>query len=260
MDVVLPAGGRLTDEMARATGVTVKALLRVDGETLLERTLSLLRQVPGLDRLVVVGPREIAGRPEAALADACLPEGETGPENLLRGLAHLGEQRAGEGGWGPDDEVLVLATDLPYLRAADFAELLEARSPDAGVTAPIHTRAQFEAEFPDCRIQYVPLRDGYWTLGSVLVMRPAAIMAARPRLESVFAARKSNLAMARVLGPLFVLRFLLRALAVPDLERRCEALLGVKVAAVRGCSPRLAYDIDDMGDWDYLLRHPAVGR
>jgi CTP:molybdopterin cytidylyltransferase MocA len=256
LDVVLPAGGMLAGELADATGVRVKALLPLGPDTLLGRTLALLRQVPGLGRLVVVGPPELLAHSSAAAADALVPAGESGPENIQRGLAFLREGLS----WQPGERALVVATDLPFLQPGDIAELLARCPAGAALAAPVHTRPQFEAAFPGSPIEYVRLRDAEWTMGCGFVVAPAALAVAQPHLDRIFAARKNQLHMARLLGPVFVARFLLHALALADIERRCTSLLQVPVAAVQGCSPRLAYDIDDLGDWNYATSHYADGR
>lgn len=256
LDVVLPAGGMLEGEFAAATGVRVKALLPLGAGTVLSRTLAVLRQVPGLGRLVVVGPPELLEHPSTAGADGLVPAGATGPENIQRGLAFLRDGAS----WQPAERALVVATDLPFLQPEDLTDLL-ARCPEgATLAAPVHTRPQFEARFPDSPIVYVRLRDAEWTMGCGFVVSPAALLVAQPHLDRIFVARKSQLGMARLLGPVFIARFLLHALTLADVERRCAALMGVPVAAVQGCSPRLAYDIDDLGDWDYVTKHYADGR
>ena len=47
--------------------------------------------------------------------------------------------------------------------------------------------------------EYVRLRDGKWTMGGVFLVNPAALEANRLHIERVFAARKSQIAMARLL-------------------------------------------------------------
>ena len=81
-------------------------------------------------------------------------------------------------------------------------------------------------------------------MGSVFLVRPAALLANRSRLDSVFAARKSQIGMVRLLGVRFVLGFALRRLSVQDIERRCGELLGCRACAVDGAPAELAFDVD----------------
>ena len=43
IDVILPAGGRISGEFAAETGVGVKALIEIGGRTVLQRTIDALR-------------------------------------------------------------------------------------------------------------------------------------------------------------------------------------------------------------------------
>ena len=77
----------------------------------------------------------------------------------------------------------------------------------------------------------------------------------RPAIERVFAKRKSKVGMAMLIGPSFVLKWLTKSLTIKDLERKIESMLGCTGSAVRGAPFELAYDIDDLEDFDYAMKH-----
>ena len=249
LDAILPAGGRISGEFASEAGAEVKALISLGGQTVLERTIATLRATPGVERIVVIGPREVAEHPASSAADATLPEGDSGPENIFRGLGWL---RAHLHGRLPQ-RVLILTTDLPFLTAQAISGFLAACPEQADLCVPVITRGQFEQRFPGSTNFYVRLHDGVWTIGCAFLVHPAALVLNRGYLDSVFAARKSQLAMARLLGPVFVFRYLMHLLTVEHIEQRCTQLLGCRGAAVRGCSPELAYDIDEPAHYRYAV-------
>jgi hypothetical protein len=240
VDVVLPAGGRLSGEFAAEAGSEVKALLTVGGQTLLERALRALRDTGRVDRAVVVGPDAVREHPAAGLADVVLPEGASAPENVLRGIDWL----AGDGAHAPSARVLVMTTDLPLAHRDAVLAFLERCPPDADLCVPIVRAEHFQGSFPTCPNTYVPLRDGEWTLGGIFLASPAALAANRAHLERVFQARKSRLRMATLLGPVFLARYLSRRLTVPDIELRCRQILRCSGAAVPLETAELAFDID----------------
>lgn len=250
VDVILPAGGRITDRFAVETGVTIKALLTVDGFTVLQRTLNTLRSSERVNRCVVIGPNEVASHPAASLADAVLPEGESGPDNIFRGIQWLMDANGGQHA----EHVLVVTTDLPFLSLEAVHSFLDACPPDADVCGPLVHRDQFEAKFPNCRAEYVRLRDGEWTMGCAFLINPAVISANRPRVDEVFEARKSQLEMARMLGLGFIMRFLTHTLTVDRIQQRCSEILGCSVCGVHNSAPELAYDIDDQDEYFYALK------
>jgi len=229
IDVILPAGGRISGELAEETGVEVKALIPVCGQTVLERTLDILRATGRVDRAVVVGPDEIAKHPAAKLADAVLPEGgSTGPANIMQGIEWLKGSESG-------NRVLMITTDLPFITPQAISTFLDS--------------------CPTSVNEYVRLRDGEWTMGCSYLVNPEALVRNRDHIERVFAARKSQIAMVRLLGIMFILRFITRTLAIPHIERRCVQMLGCSGAGIRESPPELAFDIDDIEEYRYAKEH-----
>jgi molybdopterin-guanine dinucleotide biosynthesis protein A len=245
IDAVLPAGGRIAGELARDLGTDVKALLRFGPDTVLERTLKTLRATGRVGRIAVVGPREIS--PYVNLADVALPETDSGAGNILRGLEWL--RGAHEG--ADSERVLILTTDLPFLTAGAITAFLDACPPEMDLCVPVLNRQEFEARFARTASRYVRLRDGDWMIGCAFLIRPQAVLRNRVMIEQVFAARRSQIGMARLLGPWFVLRFLTRRLGVKQIEAKCLQLLGCAGVGIRGCAPELAFDIDYISDYRY---------
>jgi len=176
-----------------------------------------------------------------------LPETSSGIGNILRGLEWV--RGANEGACS--EPVLILTTDLPFLTADAITGFLDACPPEMELCAPVLSRQEFEARFTRSDSRYVSLRDGDWTIGCAFLIRPQAVFKNRVMIERVFAARRSQLGMARLLGPLFVLRFLTRRLSVNQVETKCLQLLGCAGVGIRGCAPELAFDIDYVSDYRY---------
>ncbi len=246
IDVLLPAGGRIDGEFAEDVGVNVKALIEIDGLTVLERTMDALRSTGIVRRVIVVGPEEIAKHHCAELADAVLPEGgDSGPANILKGIEWIQSDGA------RPDRVLVLTTDLPFLTPQAIAAFVGSCPSDADVCAPLVSKSAFEKRFPGSQNEYVKLADGAWTMGCGFMVSPSAFQANREHIERVFAARKSQIGMARILGLRFIARFLCGRLTVDDIERRCSQMLGCSGKAIRESPPELAYDLDNVREYRY---------
>jgi len=121
------AGGR-----ASRFGGRDKSALVVDGETILRRQVSELRQVRGLSGILIVG-REDANR--GAAADS----GIRTISDLVPGSGPLGGIHAALSEAGGDDRpaVMILACDMPYVTAPLVSWLLDL-SDDADAVVP-HT-------------------------------------------------------------------------------------------------------------------------
>jgi len=245
-DVVIPAAGRLTGEWAAAAGTDVKALLRIGGVTIIERMVPVLRD-SGARRVVIVGPASLAEALPSLAVDAWLAEVGSAPANILVGLDWLREREG-------DEPVLIATADLPFLSVDAVQGFLSACPSEADLCVPIISRASFRAKFPDTVDDYVHLADGDWTLGCLFRVRPAAISRNRAQLDRVFAARKSKLGMARLLGARFLVKFLLRRLTLAEITAKCESLLGCTGAVVLGCAPELAFDLDTVDEARYAER------
>jgi len=253
VDAVLPAAGRIAGAFAAEAGAEVKALIRLGGATVLERTLATLRAAGGVGRIVVIAPREVQGHPAARGADAVLEERDSGPSNILLGLEWLREA----GGGALPERALVVTTDLPFLTPEVVNRFLASCRPEADLSVPLVRREEFEARFPGHAMQYVRLREGEWTMGCAFLVNPAVFLANRAHLERAFAARKSKLKMARLLGLSFILRFLARRLTVADIEARCLAMLGCTGGGITGSPPELAFDIDGPREYRYAAEQFA---
>jgi MFS family permease/GTP:adenosylcobinamide-phosphate guanylyltransferase len=251
VDVVLPAGGRIAGDFAAEAGAELKALIPLGGRTVLERMLAALRATGRVGRIVIVGPSEVASHPAARAADAVLPEGgTTGPANILRGLEWLRDASGGQ----QAERVLIVTTDLPFLTPEAITSFLDACPSELEACVPVIRRDEFEARFPGSSGFYVRLRDGQWAVGCTFLVNPATIIRNRSHLEGAFAARKSPVTMARLLGPLFIIRFLARRLTVGQVEQRCLEILGCTGRGMRGCAPELAFDIDRPEDYRYAAK------
>ncbi|MBI3961824.1 MAG: nucleotidyltransferase family protein [Deinococcus sp.] len=241
---MITAGGRFAAELAQLAGTSVKALLSLQGRSLLTRVLDAVRGAVGDQPVVVVGPEAVAHIAQAAGAQ-WVAEGPDGIANLRRGLEALATP-----------QVLCCASDLPFLQAATLASFLVAcaQQPGAAIYYPVVWAADFHQAFPGSPALFVPLADGLVTGGSVLLVERRTVLAAEPLARQVFNARKSQLGMAWLLGLGFVLKFLLRRLWVREVEARASQILGVPCAALLGSDPALAYDIDRREDLEDLWR------
>lgn len=231
----------MSPDLAAEAGTDVKALIRFGDETILARTLRVLRESGLAGRLVVIGGPEAQEEARRNGAHA-LAEANTGPENILNGLRWLRAQP------DPPKRVMVVTTDLPFLDAGLIRRFVDLCPSDRAITVPLTSRAEWEARFPGSTAMFVTLGDGQWTTGCAYLLDAEALERSMPQIERVFAQRKSKLGMVRLLGPVFAYRYLTKTLTVPQIEAKIQAMLGCTGAAVRGAPPELAYDIDDVED------------
>ncbi|MBI5707911.1 MAG: nucleotidyltransferase family protein [Armatimonadetes bacterium] len=247
-DVIIPAGGRLDEEFSKVVATNSKALIRFDGRTVLERTITAFRESGAVRRIVVVGSTEVCESAEGASADECLREGATGPENIFRGLDYLVEDGS------VSDRVLICTCDLPFIDADVVKLFLSLCNENKDFCVPLIAEPDYSEAYPQAEATFVGLRDGVFTTGCLYNVRPEALRKAIHHIDRLFVNRKSKIGMARVLGMRFVLLLLMKRLTIRDVEDKVHELLGCTGQAVADSPPELAYDVDYLEDYHYAMQ------
>lgn len=237
MHAVITAGGRVDGDFAAAIGTHVKALAPLGSRTLIDAAIGAAREV-GVEGIAVVGGPEVrahcAGRVERLLdADA------DGVENIRRALAAFDFSR-----------LLYLTSDLPFVDGAGLADFI-ARSRGAAVTMALASAEGYDAAYPGAPAHVMALGGERFANGSVFTIDRSARDAVAHLAGRFFAARKSTLRLAMLLGPVLCARFALKRLPIAAVEARARAVLGVPARAVRDASPGLCFDVDTLEDWAY---------
>lgn len=248
LDVVLPAGGRISGDFATEAGTDTKALISLNGKTLLRRVIETLQESGHAGRVVVVGPENTLAEAKDCGADGTLQEGASGPDNIYRGLEWLQSQK------GASRHALVVTTDLPFLTPDVLSDFIRSCPPDADVALPLVTEHAFRRRFPDSPSVFVRLRDGSFTMGCVFRLCPITLMRNRTHLDRIFEARKSEWAMGKLLGARFVWKYATRQLTIRDIETRCQQILQCVGTAVPDSPAELAYDIDIYEEYAHARR------
>ncbi|MBC8104513.1 MAG: NTP transferase domain-containing protein, partial [Cytophagales bacterium] len=211
--------------------------------TLLDRVLKALWESGRVQGpVVVVGP--VA---ELDVGATVVEEGETGPQNMVRGLQTLSPTQ--QKGWA-----LLCTCDLPLLSGESVNWLLDNAPEEADIVFPIITRQEYDAVLPGSPNTYAPVDGQEYTGGSIFLVRPAVIAQNLPLIEQVFAARKGLVPMARLGGIGLLWRFLTRTLTVEYVEQRASQLTGCRCRAARHAPPQLAADVDTMEDYQYVCQ------
>ena len=247
-DAIIPAGGLLDENFSRVANTSSKALIRFGTKTVLASTIEALRGSGYVRRISVVGSNAVMESTDAQLADEIVSEGKSGPENIIRGLRALLEHKE------PPERIVICTCDLPFLSPEIIRSFLDACPKNRDFCVPLVSEAQFEEQYPGAHVTAVGLRDGKYTTGCLYLTHPVALKNALSHIEQVFANRKSKLGMARLLGWGFVLKLLTKQLTVPMVERKVESILKCTVAAIPNSAPELAYDIDYLEDYEYVVQ------
>jgi 2-phospho-L-lactate guanylyltransferase (CobY/MobA/RfbA family) len=248
---VILAGGESKPEMVALTGQTNRALAVVNGKTMLRHVVDAVACASQADGLP--GPITVIGDLPDDPAYTRLPDSGDFVTNILTGLkAHRDAPF-----------VLVSTADLPFLTGAAVAEFVEAartlaERDNADLVYPIVPLSVCYGRFPGIRRTALRLRDGEYTGGNLVLVRPEFLLTQSARIAAAYAARKSPVQLARMLGLGTLSRVVLsqkvtpRLLSVAYLATRVSLLLGGRCRALICDSAEIATDVDRPSDFEAI--------
>ncbi len=241
---VVLAGGQAKPELEAIIGVKVRAMAVVRGKTLLSHIVDGLRSSSGPGEITVVGDV-----PESD-GYVQVPDGGDFVTNIFAGLDRY------EGA----AYVLVTTSDLPYITSETIDLFLNsairlAEETGANMIYPIVEVAACYAQFPGIKRTARKLKEGVFTGGNMMLLRPTFMMKQRQRIADAYAARKSPAKLASMLGYGTLLRLVLSQTISPNLlsvrllEARASAMLGGSVKALVFPHADIATDLDKPEDF-----------
>lgn len=241
VDVVILAGGRNDVEMEAATGVTNRALTTLGGRTMLDYVVSALRGSASVKSVFVVGEVPTGDGYQVALG------GTTMLDNLMAGLAAAGAQ----------ERILVSTSDIPFLTPESVDDFVSrAVESGADLCCPFVSVALCQERFPEMKRTAIKLREGRFTLGNLVLVNPHFLTEHQDTIQDAYAARKSPLKMAGLLGYGLLARLVLAQTVSPSLltvgalEAGIGRLLGggCRAAGLESRFPEVGTDVDKPGD------------
>jgi hypothetical protein len=163
-----------------------------------------------------------------------------------------------------DRHVLGATGDLPALTPEAIDDYVT-RSLESGAdfSYPLVRAEDMEAQFPGSQRTYVKVAGGPVTGGNMMLISPELLKRNRSIGQKLFDTRKSPVAMARVIGVPFILKYVTGRLRVDDVERKMEQLLGGKCAAIYTEYASIGADVDkpiDVVVAERVLYERASGR
>jgi len=241
---VVLAGGKSKPDLLAATGVPHRALLQIEGETMLARVVRALQESAWVSDIYVVG--------DIPPPDGChsLPDMGDFVENVLQATAAV-----------PDAQYLLYATaDTPFLTSQAVADFVSrALQSGAEMCYPIIPLERCAQRFPSMPRTALSLREGTFTGGNLLLVRAGVVRRQADLLRQAFRARKSVWALAKILGAGIIVRVLLaklvspRLLSIAHIKRRVQQLMGATAQEIVTEYVEIGVDIDKLEHLQVLV-------
>lgn len=233
VDAIVLGGGKI-----RNSGEP-KAFFTLRGKMMLEYVLEALCGAQSLQQIVLVVPRkEDLEKVRQYQVKVVVSDGSI-LDNLGAGLKLLPNSKF----------VLVSSSDIPFINSAMVDEFIKSCFVhQADGYYPIVPKERVETKFPQTKRTYATLREGAFTGGNFILVKPAVFLENWSRLEDFFASRKSPFKLAQLLGPVFIFKFLLRRLTIAEAEKKMSALFNATLKAIIVPFPEVGTDIDKEED------------
>ncbi len=248
------AGSRsgAADPVATYAGVSHKALIVLEGQTLLSRVAGAL-QAAGASRLAISCDDPAVQAAATALGADPLPAAAGPSLSVAAGAAHLGTP------------LLVTTADHALLAPEWVTDFLSAIPPEADVAALTARREVVQAAAPGTARTYLKFADGQWSGCNLFWLANHQSLAVVDLWRRVETLRKRPWAMARLLGPSVMARYVAGRLTLGTAAARLGQMAGVTTALVASPHGLAAVDVDKPADLDLVRKlvgqdAPAPGK
>jgi GTP:adenosylcobinamide-phosphate guanylyltransferase len=215
--------------------VAVKGFVPVAGKPMIEWVVDAMRQAETIAEIAVVLPSAENLGPWANKVDRLVVSEGSFMDNAIAGTEQFDSGRP----------VLGATGDLPALTPEAIDDfVVRSLAAEADFSYPLIRAEDMEAQFPGSQRTYVKVAGGPVTGGNIMVVSADLVKRNREVIQRLFDARKSPLAMARVLGLPFIFKYLSGHLRVDDVERKMAQLLGGPCAAIYTSFASIGADVD----------------
>ncbi len=240
INCVVLAGGlpQPGEPMYELTQGKSKALLDMNGRTMLERVVDALQDSHSIGEIVVVGLGSDLGM---RFHQPVYHTGDHGSllKNALAGIAKMRELH-------PETNlVLICSADIPTITPQIVDEFIALCAPfDKGMVYNFVDKPTLEARFPHSNRTYVKLKDALIAGGDMTLIQADLSDTNRDIWEALTNARKHAWQLARVIGFPFMLKLLLRRLSFADIEDAAFRITGRPCQIMLNPHAEIAMDAD----------------
>jgi molybdopterin-guanine dinucleotide biosynthesis protein A len=223
-----------------------KAFYKIKDKYMIEYVVNTLRKSDMIRRIAVVGPKDKLQPVIGETVDYIVEGTDSIVSNVLLAL----ENFPGE------SEILIVTSDIPMITREAIEDFIQrCRAKNADLCYSIVDKKVNDLKYPGIRRTYARLWEGRFTGGNVFYFNPVIKDKCKDFVEKMLEYRKSPTKMAGVLGFGFLLRLALGILTINAIQRKCEALLKIKAAAIISPYPEIGNDVDRLSDLEFIEKY-----
>ncbi|NPA06078.1 MAG: NTP transferase domain-containing protein [Chloroflexi bacterium] len=258
MKAIVMAGGTPTpdDPLYPYTQGKPKALLDIAGQPMLQWVLDAINQAHHIDEILIFGTDAQAYPWRLQKPVRWRPDKGSMVKNILSGLEEISYDT-------PQDAwVMLISGDVPTVTGhiLDWVATNAQHFPTVDVIYHVVTRDIMEKRFPGVRRTYLRLRDVEVCGADVNLVRVRVGQRGDDLWERLYAARKSPLKQAALIGWGTLLKILLRRLTLAEAVAEVSQRLNLPGIAVLAPYAEIAMDVDKPEHVDIVRRELAQHR
>lgn len=236
VDAIVLAGGTLknTDK--------IKALIKLGEKTLPDIVTGALDESPDIGKIIVTSaPPGYEANP--AVSDVIEDTGDL-IENIARAIQKVKSR-----------QVLLVASDIPLLAPQHVSEFLDLCSKvKADFYYPLIPKSAM-GRLGSMKRTYFKLDKTDFTGGNIILLDKQLWISNLDNARKIYTYRKSPLKLAKLVGPLFLLKLALGRLSVSEVERKSTRLLDGLVKGIIIRYPEIGSDVDKEEDLQFMQRN-----
>lgn len=240
IDAVILAGSTNEGRLRDCSTEDFEAMVEIEHKPMVSYVFDVLKKSRTINKIVVAGPYEQMNKLYGQLDQVWVaPGGKTPIDSLMNALEVL----------NPQGSVLVATCDIPLLTIDSVTDFLKRCSKkQADVYYPIIPKEANDRLYPGVKRTYIRFKDGTFTGGNLFLINPKIAQSCAPKAKSFVENRKSPLALARLVGWKFLIRFLFRSVTLKETEEIVSRIFGIKGSVVISPFPEVGIDVDKPSD------------
>ena len=248
MDCIITAGGldKPDSPMYAYTQGKSKALLDMNGRTMLERVVDALQESRSIGRIVVVGIGSDLGMSFQRPVEH-VPDQGSMVQNAIAGIRQICKSST------CPKPVLLCSADIPTITGQIVDEYIDACRPfDKGMYYNFVTKEVMEKRFPHSNRTFVRLKEVEIAGGDMSIIQSDLTEANEALWNSLTNARKHAWKLAKTVGFGTLIKFLFHRLDVAEIEQIAGRLLNHSAKIILSPHAEIAMDADKPNQIDML--------
>jgi len=244
-NALILAGSTKRGPLEISTNVDNKALISINGKQVINYILNALKKSLLINKTVVVGPEKLfltsIDQKNAQLINC----GNNILENIENGLKYFNS----------DESVLILTSDIPLITANAIDEFLRiCIKRNADVAYPIITKEKIMKKYPETERTYIKMKEGLICGGNITLLKPEVFFRNKSLINDLFENRKNIQKYVKILGFVFIIKFIFKTLTFKDIEKRISEIVGYHSIAVNVSFPEIMIDLDKVSDLELIKK------